>query len=205
MKHMTSTFTTLAIAALGLAVTMPQAVAQQAKEDIKAAEAEQAREQIDMMSENTLDKLVSANADIEAQVDDAAGYAVFRATQGGFLVTGAGGTGVAVNKETGERTYMHLGSGGVGLGAGVQRYHPIFVFETEAALERFIAGGWDASTTAQAAAGKAGASAKSSFFDGVAVYQLTEKGLMAQADVSGTRFWKSEKLNDMGSGSGSGS
>lgn len=201
MSYIRTALSTLAAGALVFAGTMPAAVAQQAQADFEASEAMQIREQIDSMSQNTLDKLLSSNARIEAQYEDAAGYAVFRATKGGFLVTGAGGTGVVVNKETDERTYMHLGSGGVALGAGLQRYHPIFLFETEEALDRFVAGGWDASTTAQAAAGKAGASAKSSFFDGVAVYQLTEKGLMAQADVSGTRFWKSEKLNETGEGS----
>lgn len=146
------------------------------------------------MSEQALDQLLARNEAIKAQYEEAAGYAVFRATKGGLIVTGAGGTGVAVNKNTEERTYMHMGSGGVALGAGLQNYRPIFLFRTEAALERFVAGGWDASATAQAAAGKAGRNATSSFIDGVAVYQLTDKGLIAQADVSGTRFWKSEKL-----------
>jgi hypothetical protein len=29
----------------------------------------------------------------------------------------------------------------------------------------------------------------------VAIFQLTHKGLMAQADVSGTKYWKHKKLN----------
>ena len=185
----------LAAGALALAGAMHPAAAQQVQEDVKEGEAAEVRAQIDMIAENTLDELLDANERIEAQFDDAAGSAVFRATMGGFIVTGAGGTGVAVNNSTGERTYMHLGSGGVALGAGLQSYRSVFLFETEAALERFVAGGWDASATAQAAAGKAGANVKSSFIDGVAVYQLTNKGLIAQADLSGTRFWKSENLN----------
>lgn len=154
------------------------------------------------MSEQALEKLVSSNAEIEAQYEESAGYAVFRATKGGLIVTGAGGTGVAVDEETGERTYMHMGSGGVGLGAGLQNYRAIFLFATEDAMDRFVAGGWDASTAAQAAAGKDGVNATSSFIDGVAVYQLTDKGLMAQADLSGTRFWKSDKLNPVGDDGG---
>ena len=34
----------------------------------------------------------------------------------------------------------------------------------------------------------------SSFIDGVAFYQITEKGLMAHADVSGTKFWVNDEL-----------
>ncbi len=195
MKSTRTTLFALAAGALALSGLMRPGAAQQVQEDVKEGEAAEVREQIDMIAENALDELLASNERIEAQFEDAAGYAVFRATKGGFIVTGAGGTGVAVNKSTDERTYMHLGSGGVALGAGLQSYRPVFLFETEAALERFVAGGWDASATAQAAAGKAGTNVQSSFIDGVAVYQLTNKGLIAQADVSGTRFWKSEKLN----------
>lgn len=197
MKLAQATLSTLTIGTLALGGLVQSAAAQDVKADVAQGEAAQVREQIDTISESALDELIASNANVQAQYDEAAGYAVFRATKGGFIVTGAGGTGVAVNKQTGERTYMHMGSGGVALGAGLQSYRAIFLFETEAAMERFVAGGWDASATAQAAAGKAGKSAKSSFVDGVAVYQLTDKGLMAQADVSGTRFWKSEKLDPM--------
>jgi hypothetical protein len=31
----------------------------------------------------------------------------------------------------------------------------------------------------------------------VAVYQLTNKGLMAHVDISGTKYWKSRKLNEV--------
>ena len=44
------------------------------------------------------------------------------------------------------------------------------------------------------AAGKEGVAVQSSFFDGVAFYQITEKGLMAHADISGTKFWVNEEL-----------
>ena len=43
-------------------------------------------------------------------------------------------------------------------------------------------------------AGTAGASAGTTFKNGMAVYQITEAGLMLQADIAGTKYWKS-KLN----------
>jgi hypothetical protein len=34
------------------------------------------------------------------------------------------------------------------------------------------------------------------FVNGLAVYQLTESGLMANADIAGTKYWQNKKLND---------
>ncbi len=31
--------------------------------------------------------------------------------------------------------------------------------------------------------------------NGLAVYQITDKGLMLNADISGTKFWKDKNLN----------
>ena len=55
--------------------------------------------------------------------------------------------------------------------------------------------GWKAETGANAAAGTAGANVGTQFIDGIAVYQITESGLMASADISGTKYWKHKKLN----------
>jgi len=153
------------------------------------------RAEIDQRAEATLEKLFATQSAAQSLYDKASGYAVFTATKAGFIVTGGGGTGVAVDKSSGQRTYMRMGTGGIGLGIGAQRYDLVILFETDAHLDRFIRGGWDASTTAQAAAGTDGITVTSSFVDGVAFYQLTDRGLMAQADVSGTRFWKVEELN----------
>lgn len=131
----------------------------------------------------------------KALLDKAAGYAAFRVTKGGFGASGAGGGGVAVNNASGERTYMRMGSAGVGLTFGVSRYDIVILFETADKLAAFMRGGWDSAATAQAAAGSSGAEIGSTFFDGVAYFQIGRKGLMASADVSGTRFWAAEELN----------
>ena len=123
------------------------------------------------------------------------GYAVFAATKAGFLVTGGGGTGVAINKATGDRVYMRMGTGGVGFGIGAQTYDLVILFESDAVVLAFMDGSWDSSATAQAAAGQEGIAVTSSFIDGMAFFQLTDKGLMAVADVAGTRFWVAENLN----------
>jgi lipid-binding SYLF domain-containing protein len=124
----------------------------------------------------------------------AAGYAVFTVTKGGFIVSGGGGNGVAVDKTSGQRTYMRMGTGGIGLGIGGQRYGLVVLFETADRLGKFLAGGWDSSATAEAVAGQEGVAVRSSFIDGVAFYQISEKGLMAHADVRGTKFWVNDEL-----------
>ena len=42
----------------------------------------------------------------------------------------------------------------------------------------------------------AGADKAVGFSNGMAVFQMTEKGLMLQADISGTKYWKPEGLNE---------
>ncbi len=153
------------------------------------------RQQIDLNAESTLESLFREKSNARQLFDRAAGYAVFSATKAGFVVTGGRGTGVAVNKGSGERTYMRMITGGIGLGIGAQTYDLVLLFEHELQLSRFILGSWDASTTAQAAAGTDGITYASSFINGVAVYQITDRGLMAQADVSGTRFRSVYELN----------
>lgn len=176
--------------AASLAAGVGMAFAQEADPEAAAK-----RQAIDANADATLEKLFEEREDAEALYGSAVGYAVFTATKAGFILSGGGGTGVAVDKGTEERTYMRMGTGGIGLGIGAQRYDIVILFEDAAILGRFVQGGWDSSATAQAAAGREGIAVRSSFIDGVAFYQLTGKGLMAHADVSGTRFWVIDHLN----------
>jgi lipid-binding SYLF domain-containing protein len=85
------------------------------------AAAVQRRLEIDTTGQATLDALMKSQPNVRELYDQAAGYAVFTATKAGFIVSGGSGTGVAVNKATGARTYMRMGTGGIGLGIGAQR------------------------------------------------------------------------------------
>jgi lipid-binding SYLF domain-containing protein len=152
------------------------------------------RQEILDMAEGTLDGL-RKDASASELMSTAYGTAVFDTTKGGFIVTGAGGTGVAMRKNGSDPVYMHLGSGGVGLGAGLENYKLVILFENEDVYDRFIDGEWSAGATAQAAAGRDGAAVVAKFVNGVAVYHLTDQGLIAQADVSGVKFWPSDRLN----------
>jgi lipid-binding SYLF domain-containing protein len=159
-----------------------------------SSEVQERRQEIDSSAQATLDELMNAEASVRDLYGRAVGYAVFTVTKGGFIVSGGGGNGVAVNKTTGQRTYMRMGMAGIGLGIGGQRYNLVMLFETEDRLAKFIAGGWDSSATAEAAAGQEGVAVRSSFIDGVAFFQITDKGLMGWADVTGTKFWVNDEL-----------
>ena len=106
------------------------------------------------MSKSTIDAL-RKDTSAKPLIDSAYGHAVFDTTKGGFIVTGAGGTGVAMRKNGGDPVYMHFGAGGVGLGAGLENYKLIVLFENEDTYERFVDGAWTAGgASAQASAGR---------------------------------------------------
>jgi lipid-binding SYLF domain-containing protein len=152
------------------------------------------RGEIDAMASKALDQVLSKNPAAKGLYDKAAGYAAFENVKVAIGVSGGGGNGVAVPK-SGNRVYMKMGTAGVGLGLGGQKYQVVFLFETEQALKSFIDKGWQADATAQASAADKGANAAATFKNGVAVYQLTDKGLMASADIAGTKYWKNDDLN----------
>ncbi len=153
------------------------------------------RQKLDTMAAEELEELFGESPGAKRLFEQAEGYAVFSNLKVAVGISGGGGNGVAVDKQSGSRTYMKMGTGGIGLGLGSQRYIVVFLFETRDALNAFLDNGWQASTQASAAAGDKGAGVATTFHDGVALYQMTEKGLIASADVSGTKYWKNKKLN----------
>jgi len=174
---------------------VPAAGEQTSEAEIKQQEIALKQQEIDARATDAISELLTKVENADTLYDEAAGYAVFGAAKAGLILTGGGGNGVAVNNKTKERVYMNMGTGGLGLGAGVQKFRLVMLFETDEALQKFIDGGWDSAVSAQAAAGKAGSNFASSFVNGVAIYQLTEKGLMAQADLTSSRFWVNDDLN----------
>jgi lipid-binding SYLF domain-containing protein len=102
---------------------------------------------------------------------------------------------VAKVKETGDKTYMKMGTAGIGFGLGANKYQVIFLFQDSTTYDNFVNKGWQADAGATASAGTSAAEAKTNFVNGLAIYQMTEKGLMAHADIAGTKYWKNNKLN----------
>ena len=179
--------------ALGLAVLagVPGAAA-------KSATAEK-RAETDEMAEAMLDDLYKLKPIVKDQIRKAAGYAVFSNVGVNLVIASfAGGKGVVVDKR-GRRTYMKMGSAGLGLGLGVKDFRAVFVFRTRAKLDAFVEKGWDFSGQVDAAAksdkkGAAIAAAETAIPD-VEIYQITKNGLALQATLQGTKYWKDKDLN----------
>jgi lipid-binding SYLF domain-containing protein len=166
-----------------------------AEESWKSLKADAKKAKIDETAKQALDEVFNDSKNAKELYEKAYGWAGFDNLKLALGWSGGGGNGVAVNKKSGARTYMKMGTVGVGLGIGAQKYQVIFLFQDEQTFRNFVDKGWEASASAQAAAGTEGIGGKTGFVNGIAIYQITEKGLMASADVAGTKYWKNKKLN----------
>jgi len=86
-----------------------------------------------------------------------------------------------------------------GLGFGIEKLRVIFVYENDAAMNKFIDDGWELGVAASVAVktekhGKAfnGALAVS---PGVWVYQLTHAGIAAELAGKGSKYYRDKELN----------
>ena len=175
-----------------LVVAIPVALAEEEEKETKS---DVKREEVDAKADGTLNQLLGDSPKAKELYDKAHGYAVFGNWKFAFGISGGGGRGVAVNKGSAERTYMKMGTVGVGFGLGGKKYQVVFLFEDEKRFNGFVEKGWQADTSATAAAGTASAQAGAGFVNGIAIFQITDSGLMAQADVAGTKYWKYKKLS----------
>ena len=189
----TATILTLCVAVLALAA--PGAFADEEKTSTELNQ-DAKRAKINEVAKDTLDRLFAENLNAKELYDRAIGWAVFDNTKVAFGVSGGGGNGVAVSKETGKHAYMKMGTVGVGFGLGVNSYQVVFLFQDEVTLRNFIEKGWQADAGATASAGKNAAEVKTNFVNGLAIYQLTDKGLMLNADIAGTKYKLNDKLNE---------
>ena len=153
------------------------------------------RAKIDEVAKASLSEVLEGSEGAKELFDNSYAWAGFDNLKIAWGISGGGGNGVAVNKETGARTYMKVGTVGVGLGLGAQKYQVVFLFQDEQTFTNFVEKGWQADATAQATAGTAGVGGQTGFVNGIAIYQITDKGLMASADIAGTKYWQNKKLN----------
>ena len=159
------------------------------KQDSKAAK-------LDNNAEESLLTLFAENPKARELYLRSYGWAAFDNLKLALGVSGGGGNGVAVVRATGEKTYMKMGTAGIGVGLGVKKYQVVFFMQDSQTFDQFVDKGWQADAGAGAVAGKAGVEVMTDFVNGLAVYQLTESGLMANADIAGTKYWQNKKLND---------
>jgi lipid-binding SYLF domain-containing protein len=156
---------------------------------------QETRTKIDATARDTLDRLFKEQATARKLYDMAYGYAVFDTRKMSILITTGFGGGVAVEKGSGQRTYMKMATGGVNLGVGGQIFQLVFLFENNASFRNFVDNGWEAGAEANATLGKASLGVAPRFVEGMAVYQLTEAGVVLDINFTGTKYWKDADLN----------
>ena len=156
---------------------------------------DQARAKIDSNAESALARLFKASSAAKGQFDAAAGYAVFDTRKFSFLITTGTGSGVAVDRSSGKRTYMKMATGGLNIGGGVKFYQVVFLFPDKATMNDFVENGWSADTDVGAQSGDEGASLGMRLKNGVIVHNLSDEGLVLAASLTGTKYWKDGDLN----------
>lgn len=161
----------------------------------KSLKREAKRAKIDDMAQQALDELFTKSVKAETLFEKAYGWAVFDNLKVAIIFSGGGGNGVAVDKDTGDRTYMKMGTAGIGLGLGGQTYKVILLFQDKGTFVNFVENGWQADAGLTAAAGTEGVNPSVGFVNGLAIFKVTGTGLMANADIAGTKYGKNKKLN----------
>ena len=147
------------------------------------------------MASATLQRLFQEQGSAKSLYDKSYGYAVFDTRKFSFLITSGFGAGVAVEKGPGQRTYMKMATGGMNVGMGGEFFQLVILFENKNKFDTFVTEGFEAGSEASAVAGSEAQDLGARFDQGMAVYELTEKGLMLTVDITGTKYWKDDYLN----------
>jgi len=139
-------------------------------------------------AEETVQRFREADPSMNEFFDNSVGYAVFPTVgKGGVGVGGAYGKGVRY--EGGELAgYCDLSQGSIGFQLGGQSYAEIIFFQNQSNIEEFKSGTVEFSAQVSAVAATAGASANADYENGVAVFTMTNAGLMYEASVGGQGF-----------------
>ena len=152
------------------------------------------------VNNETLNLLYKQVPEVKKKLLNSYGYATF--TNVGvsmILFSVESGKGLAHNNRSGVNTYMNMASGGLGIGLGVRDFRAIFLFKNKKVFDNFVNSGWEANAQADMAASydESGGSVggATTIANGVTLYKMTQDGLMIQATVQGTKYYKDENLN----------
>lgn len=155
------------------------------------------RAEIDTMAAQALERAFKEAPGSRDRYDESAGFAIFDARNLTLGVAAGYGRGVAVSRTTGERTYMRMGTGGVGFQFGLGGFATkvVILFETEAGFNDFVVNGYDGTVAGQAMVVDEKANEAVRFVDGRSILVLSDKGLMVNVSATGTKYWTDQKLN----------
>lgn len=125
---------------------------------------------------------------LAAWFDDAYAYAVFpKVGKGGIGIGGARGKGIVIHGDSTVATTT-LSQLTIGFQLGGQVYSEFIMFKDKTAFDHFARGNFEMGAQVSAVAITLGASADANYDGGVAVFTITEGGLMYEATVGGQKF-----------------
>lgn len=152
------------------------------------------------MAKNGLDALIKQKPEVQKEIDQAAGYAVFSATNVNIvLLVVARGEGVLFDKRRKEPIFMQDLKTGEGLGAGYQVQYQVVIFKTPSAIDQFLLtsidgqrGGVDVDANFSAGSG----GTIRSFNPEITFYTVGLSGYDLQANYGGTLYLVDKQLNN---------
>lgn len=161
----------------------------------------QHRQTIIAMKDVTLSDLYQLKPETKDVIEKSEGYAVFDAS-GIYVVLyiGIAGRGVLIDNATGDATYMTMARAGTGPGIGYQKFRSIIVFKNKKLLDTFRTIGGDIGASGHLVVKGFGAGGgvggELSFDPMLSIYQITDRGLAAEASWGATVFAPDPTLNE---------
>ena len=149
-------------------------------QDAKAVQSAEVTEAIDAFK--------AKNPGINVYFKESVAYAVLpKVFKAAFWVGGAGGTGEVFQADN-QIGYCRLSQATLGFSFGGEFFREIIFFQNVKDLDKFRTGEFTFSAQASAVAIEAGAGTKADYKDGMAVFVLSDKGLMVDASIGGQKF-----------------
>ena len=166
---------------------------------LTTAEIIQKRDATLKMSRTGLEALIKQKPDVQKEIDQAAGYAVFTTTNVNIvLLVVARGEGVLFDKRRKEPIFMQALKTGEGLGAGYQDQYQVAIFKTPGAIDQFLLtsidgrrGGIDIDANFSAGSG----GTIRSFNPEITFYTVGLSGYDLQANYGGTLYLVDQQIN----------
>ena len=137
---------------------------------------------------DTIDAFIENEPRFQDYFDQAAGYAVFpRVWRVAVMWGGAFGKGLVIQGDELVGSCSQV-LGGVGAQLGLQTYQQVVLFQNQSALQEFQEGRLEFQGRASVAVATVGKSADPAHLPEVAIFSLTEAGLMFEASANVVKF-----------------
>lgn len=169
---------------------------------VTPAEAAKQRQEIMAMRDATLKRLYKMKPAVRNEIAKADGYAVFDANQTNIVLLVAGaGNGVLIDNATGQPTFMKMRRLGTGPGLGFKKYKQVLVLKSRKLVDTFKTVGADVTASGDATIKLSehqegrGVDHAVSLDPMVSVYQLTDRGVLLQANWGGMAYLPDADLN----------